>query len=409
MALEQNLSSIININKDTLVDAAKNFNTSQKSKLVASLKSAITENIKKSEKDIKDLEIQYIKSENNYKIQNNKIESLEITDAEKQEKLKQLKKDYEAEKILINNNIESKKNELLNKSKSYILQEVESLKSEIRLASDTTYAKTNDIKNGKKVNMSSKSIITTVGVISNLLISSITIGNKKIEKIVDRVNEQIKNIQTEQDIQKCKLLVNRAKLIINQNRIKLQTIQTVIIVFQVLIPLLDVILNLFKLNPIPSAVPPGVGIPLGTINTIDSKTKTLDDLKLAAIILSSIISQVINKMINDLEYHENRLLPIENLLNLGISNLTPGQIPNMSSDLSFNLGYLNGYDYKEFKFFIKEEINPDFIVKGNKRRYATAVNKDGNDILKSSLSFTLSPDVLIEELKLQIDQKDLIA
>ena len=76
---------------------------------------------------------------------------------------------------------------------------------------------------------------------------------------------------------------------------------------------------------------------------------------------------------------------------------------------SQGLGYLRGYDYKGFKFFIKEENNPNFVVKGNKRRYATAVNKDGNDVLQSSSSFTLEPDVLVEELKLQIDQKGLVA
>ena len=74
-----------------------------------------------------------------------------------------------------------------------------------------------------------------------------------------------------------------------------------------------------------------------------------------------------------------------------------------------DLGYLNGYDYKDFKFFIKEEKDPNFVVKGNKRRYATAVNKDGNDILQTKPSFTLNPPVLVEELKLQIDQKGLVA
>ena len=241
--------------------------------------------------------------------------------------------------------------------------------------------------------------------LSNFLISSITIGNKRIEKLVDRVNEQIKNIKTEQDIQKARLSVNRAKLIINQNRVKLQTIQTVILILEILIPLLDTILGLFKSNPVPSAVPPGVGVPLGVINTIDSKTKTLDDLKLAASVILSIVSQIVAKLIDDLNFQERRLLPIEGLLDSGLNNLTSAQIANLSA----GLGYLKGYDYKGFRFFIKEEENSKFVVKGNKRRYAVALNKDGNEILQSEYSFTLSPDILIEELKLKIDEKNLVA
>jgi hypothetical protein len=405
MALQQNLSSLANINKDTLVDAAKAALASQKDKFVANLKSSVTENVKRLEEDVKDLGIQVAKAETDYKTQEAKISLSKLTDTEKQERLNQLNKDYETEKALINKNIEAKKTELANKLKSYLPQEVEFLRSKTKSVSDTASAKLNDIKNGKKISISSRSVITTVGVLSNFLISSITIGNKRIEKLVDRVNEQIKNIKTEQDIQKARLSVNRAKLIINQNRVKLQTIQTVILILEILIPLLDTILGLFKSNPVPSAVPPGIGVPLGVINTIDSKTKTLDDLKLAASVILSIISQIIAKLIDDLNFQERRLLPIEGLLDSGLNNLTSAQIANLSA----GLGYLKGYDYKGFRFFIKEEENSKFVVKGNKRRYAVALNKDGNEILQSEYSFTLSPDILIEELKLKIDEKNLVA
>jgi len=405
MALEQNLSSLANINKDTLVDAAKAALASQKDKFITNLKSSVTENVKRLEEDVKDLGIQVAKAETDYKAQEAKISLSKLTDTEKQERLNQLNKDYETEKALINKNVEAKKTELANKLKSYLPQEVEFLRSKTKSASDTASAKLNDIKNGKKISISSRSVITTVGVLSNFLISSITIGNKRIEKLVDRVNEQIKNIKTEQDIQKAKLSVNRAKLIINQNRVKLQTIQTVLLILEILIPLLDTILGLFKSNPVPSAVPPGVGVPLGVINTIDSKTKTLDDLKLAASVILSIISQIVAKLIDDLNFQERRLLPIEGLLDSGLNNLTSAQIANLSA----GLGYLKGYDYKGFRFFIKEEENSKFVVKGNKRRYAVALNKDGNEILQSEYSFTLSPDILIEELKLKIDEKNLVA
>jgi hypothetical protein len=327
------------------------------------------------------------------------------TDDINQQEQNQLKKSYNTEQKAIQDNIKTKQTTLTNKLKGYLPQEFQDIESAYTSAQNTIESKQNDIRNGNKIKISTSSIIITIGVVADYLLGNISIGNKKIENLVDTVNLFIKNIKTEQDIVKAKLYINRAKLIINTNRQRLETIQTILSILEILIPLLDIILSLFKANPIPSAVPPGVGVPLGTINTIDSKTKTLDDLKLAASVLLRISNKLVTKLIDDLNYQESRLLPIEGLLDSGLNNLTSSQISNLSPQL----GYLQGYDYKGFKFFIKEENNPKFVVKGNKRRYATAVNKDGNDILKSTSSFTLSPDVLIEELKLQIDQKGLVA
>ena len=107
MALQQNLSSLANINKDTLVDAAKLALASQKDKLISGFKSSVTENIKRLEEDVKDLGTQFIKAEADYKTQQTKVAVSKLTDNEKQERLAQLNKDYETEKALINKNIEA--------------------------------------------------------------------------------------------------------------------------------------------------------------------------------------------------------------------------------------------------------------------------------------------------------------
>jgi ribosomal protein S17E len=326
------------------------------------------------------------------------------TDDTNQQEQNEAKKAFEAEQKAIKDNIESKQKTLENKIKGYLPQELQEIESAAKSAQDTIESKRNDIRNGNRIKASASSVIILVGVLADYLLGTVSIGNKKIENLVNQVNLFIKNIKTEKDIQKARLYVNRAKLIININRQRLETIQTILSILEILIPLLDVILGLFKSNPVPSAVA-GVGVPLGTINTIDSKTKTLDDLKLAASVLLRIANKIVSKLLADLDYQESRLLPIEGLLDSGLNNLNSQQIQNLGPQL----GYLQGYDYKGFKFFIKEENNSKFVVKGNKRKYATAVNKDGNDILKSTSSFTLSPDVLIEELKLQIDQKGLVA
>jgi hypothetical protein len=423
MITTEDVSSVAELGKGNIAENAKNFLKGKaegfieaKKQSFEKLKTEIEDLGKQLEQSAKDYE-EKIKSFGNISteaaiavgvtaatvaataIRNNN------TDDVNQQEQNLVKKAFEAEQKAIQDNITSKRTELENKLKGYLPQELQEVEAVYKSTQDTIEAKRNDIRNGSKIKVSSSSVITVVGVLADYLLGTVSIGNKKIENLVDKVNLFIKNIKTEKDIQKAKLYVNRAKLIINTNRQRLETIQTILSILEILIPLLDVILGLFKSNPIPSAVPPGVGVPLGTINTIDSKTKTLDDIKLAASILLRISNKIVSKLLDDLDYQESRLLPIEGLLDSGLNNLTASQIQSLGPQL----GYLQGYDYKGFKFFIKEENDSKFVVKGNKRKYATAVNRDGNDILKSTSSFTLSPDVLIEELKLQIDRKGLVA
>jgi hypothetical protein len=71
------------------------------------------------------------------------------------------------------------------------------------------------------------------------------------------------------------------------------------------------------------------------------------------------------------------------------------------------LGPLTGVVYRGFTFAILEENNPRFVVSGNKRRYAVAYDRSGFVVLQSKPSFTLDPEVLIDELKLIIDEQNL--
>ena len=67
--------------------------------------------------------------------------------------------------------------------------------------------------------------------------------------------------------------------------------------------------------------------------------------------------------------------------------------------------------YKGFIFKIKVEQNlgahQAVTAKGISRHYAVAVNRDGVEILQSEYSFTQDPQVLVDQLKLIIDQKNL--
>ena len=354
---------------------------------------------------LKDLEID---RDQTIKFYNKRFEKDEINNEQLKGILKEVNKIYDAREKIYNDRLETLKedrdqlkssyNELL--AKTY--REVSQRKLLQRQAEK--------ISNKDKANRpKSTEIIGFICSFANVLISNIAISNKKIETLVDDTITIIENATTKQDIEKAKLFRNNALIVIAANRKRLTTIQQVIDILNILAPLITPIVVFFKSNPIPSSIPPGVGVPLGVITTISDKTRKLQDIIDSSLSIVSVLSSVVSKLIDDLEYQESRLNQIGNILEQNLDNLSINDLNDLLLSSSQGLGYLSGYDYKGFKFFIKEENNPNFVVKGNKRRYATAVNKDGNDILQSSSSFTLEPDVLVEELKLQIDQKGLVA
>ena len=123
---------------------------------------------------------------------------------------------------------------------------------------------------------------------------------------------------------------------------------------------------------------------------------------------------LVNKLQENLAEHKARLAQLNNILNGSLANV-PALIKGLTQPAA---GYLSGYDYKGFKFFIKADntqgITPPqqtggFAAQSLQPNYAVAVNRDGNEVLRSSISYTLNPEVLVEELKLIIDQKGLVA
>ena len=342
------------------------------------------------------------------KYHNKRFEKQEINNGQLKDILKEVKKIYDAKEKIYNDRLETLKedkdqlkssyNELL--AKTY--REAAQRKLKQRQAEKTS--------NKDKANRpKSTEIIGLICSFANIVISNIAIGNKKIETLVDDTITIIEGATTKQDIEKAKLFRNNALIVISANKKRLITIQQIIDILNLLAPLITPIVIFFKSNPIPSAIPPGVGVPLGTIATIDDKNRKLQDIIDSSLSIVSVLSSIVFKLIDDLDYQESRLNQVGNILEQNLDNLSINDLNDLLLSSSQGLGYLSGYDYKGFKFFIKEENNPNFVVKGNKRRYATAVNKEGNDVLQSSSSFTLEPDVLVEELKLQIDQKGLVA
>jgi hypothetical protein len=269
-----------------------------------------------------------------------------------------------------------------------------------RLKSDKLAETQNQTKNKLTINIPKNfnDIVNTLNTILSILFQFISVNNTKITKTVDDVNNVISSITTKTDIEKAKSLRNQALILINTNKQSLQNVEKIIQIIQLISQILSPLISAL------GALPP-LAITGFVIQTLQKLQKILND----SLALLDISNLIVSKLLSDLNYQETRLLQINNILDNNIENLTSDEINSLLNDTRNGLGYLNGYDYKGFKFFVKEEEDPRFVIKGNKRRYAVAVNKDGNDILKSQSSFTLEPDVLVEELKLIINEKNLVA
>ena len=102
--------------------------------------------------------------------------------------------------------------------------------------------------------------------------------------------------------------------------------------------------------------------------------------------------------IRDLLAKQNPTADINNINNTGLLDLANQITPPTANDFG---------TYKGFRFIIKEENDPKFVVRGNKRHYAVAINKREVEQIKSDFSFTLNPQQLVDQLKFIIDQQNL--
>lgn len=242
-----------------------------------------------------------------------------------------------------------------------------------------------------------RSVVNGVSFIANTYLQLCGANNGKIEILVDETIAIIENIETFEDIENAKIQRDLALLTIKLNEDYLEKLNILLNTIGVLNQILNGIIALLQLLPPPLYSPKVEAI----IKKIDQVLQDLTGLFTTATFL-------INVLLEDLNFQRSRLIEIGSILDSNLEGLSIEEIQSLIGD---GLGYLSGYDYKDFKFYIKEEENPapEFIIKGNKRRYAVAVDTVGIERLRSEFSFTLNPDVLVEQLKLEIDKQNLVA
>jgi hypothetical protein len=236
--------------------------------------------------------------------------------------------------------------------------------------------------------------------------ASVLSQRAQLEKLVDQVNAYIEQANTPETIIIATNLRNNAVSLINNSINKLTNLQKIISQINLYITIFNAIVTILSAIPIPTAVPPGIGIPVNLITRIVKALERANKLVSALNIILSISTVILENEISKLNDLIERLKAVNELLNdKTVLNLNEQQFNDLSSSVYNNVDDFP--EYKGFEFKIKEEQNKSFEVKGNKRRYAVAVDRDGVEVLKSDLSFTLDPNDLVDQLKLVIDQRNL--
>jgi hypothetical protein len=293
-------------------------------------------------------------------------------------------------------------------------------------------------------------------------------NSAELQELVDKTNEIIDNAVTLPQLNQARVARNGAISTINrqENKIRailkvLQTLNVILTIFGILTAILNIIPVASPLGILSKPVTikwsnakeirDGIGITVSIlIPMLTSAIAILEDLKrqlreinqkiedktldllddnslfdyISQITLSSEnpISDINRRSGESDSEYADRLRNSTTLLNL-LAKQNPGVSTTSLQDTLDNssLSTLNGLvnkvlptnnnsiigNYKGFTFVLKKEDDPKFVVKGNKRHYAVAVNTKGLEQLKSDYSFTLDPQQLISQLKLQIDNQNL--
>jgi uncharacterized protein Yka (UPF0111/DUF47 family) len=235
----------------------------------------------------------------------------------------------------------------------------------------------------------------------NKLVQRLSKTVQRLTDLVDRVNEQILNIQTKQDVLRARVVRNAALVELNKAERQITQIRNIIRTLERILRIISLVLRVLLLIPVPASP--------GTVQKITNAIMTLDSIT----VMLGITKEALNGLIIEVQYQRSRLLPISDIIDKAIDNdLSPDEINALvTAQLAGGgqLGVIPNVSYKGFTFAIYEENDPRFVVDGNKRRYAVALDRSGFIVLRTEPSFTLNPDVLVENLKLQIDERNLEA
>jgi hypothetical protein len=255
----------------------------------------------------------------------------------------------------------------------------------------------------KSVLSNAKKTITPILtlVLTNKL-TEIVSNNDIIKQLVDDTNAIIIAANESNDptkLNNAKLVRDNAITVIQKNENKIILLNKELQKIQLYITIFSTIVTIISSIQIPTApVPITTAIIIKFIKILDKANRIVLSLSaLIPILLSSLESAIAI-----LEDYKAQLLDINGQLDTAALTTNP----SLLGDNQYGTDYGT---YKGFRFALREDNDPRFNVRGNKRHYAEAIDTNNVAVLKSEYSFTLDPNDLIESLKLIIDSQNLIA
>jgi len=195
--------------------------------------------------------------------------------------------------------------------------------------------------------------------------ASVLSQRAKLEELVDQVNVYIEQANTPETIAIAINLRNNAVTLINSSIRKLDNLQKSISQISTYIAIFTAIVAVLSAIPIPTAVPPGIGIPVSLIMRIVKSLNRAAVLIASISVVASIANTILENEIVKLNDLIERLKAVNELLGDKSSNLNEQQLADLSNTF-LPITDEEFPPYKGFKFKIKTEENKTFEVKGNK-------------------------------------------
>jgi hypothetical protein len=257
------------------------------------------------------------------------------------------------------------------------------------------------LKNNKKT------LASIIGLAIAGKLATIVSQRTELEDLVDKTNIIIDQANTPETIAAAINLRNNVVALINNSIRKLENLQSLLGTISIVLTVSSVLLNVLGLTTPLTAIStfPGTPVIMGIHDKLRDKIIALDKLITALSGILAIVTVLLENEIIALNELIDRLRQVSLLLDgKTLTGLDSQQLTDLTRSLLTDTQFPS---YKGFNFKIKEEQNQAFVVKGNKRHYAVAIDRDGVEVLKSDYSFTLDPNDLVEQLKLVIDQKNL--
>lgn len=306
---------------------------------------------------------------------------------------------YEVEKESLNKQQQDTENQIQSITKDpKTKRKLESLKYKTKVKKDKVKNKANRSKATKNLLKSTaKSAAPLLMYSSVIVISKLVRENNKLKELVDQTNEIIDNASTPEQLEQARVSRNSAYNVLTNNEQNLINIQNKLELITLLVSIITITSNVILAS---ISFP---GTPPSAYAVYDKAIRLLSLLNVILLALLAVLDPIISYL-NELKA---QLKEIDNKLDL--ETINNNSLDNLNALLN-NIKQPKDEIYKGFRLRIKEDQDPRTFVRDSiKRHYAAAFDRDNVEVIKSDYSYTLEPQILIDQLKVIIDQRNLQA